>query len=173
MRILLTLVGVIAIVTYSIWGAVLMNDWAVAAAAEMPLDQAIREMDRANQVYSTAGGIVFAAIGVALALAWGVLTLLFRRRISPWAAASIWAGILALGAPAYFFGAFSNLNSVGDTFYNWNAEAAFALEAPLFLVGGVALLFSLASLIMTVVKALGRSNTGTKVGFNAQPVNSP
>ncbi|WP_422216939.1 hypothetical protein [Glutamicibacter protophormiae] len=67
--------GVIAICLYSIFGAVLMNDWAVTAASELPLAATINEMQKAEQNYSRNGGILFAALGMLLALGWGFLTL--------------------------------------------------------------------------------------------------
>ena len=52
MRILLTLLGIVAIVIYSVLGAMLMNDWAVVAASGVPLDTTIADMDSADQPYS-------------------------------------------------------------------------------------------------------------------------
>ena len=69
---------------------------------------------------------------------------------------SLWAGIVALGAPAYFFTSFANLNSVGDTYFDWNAEAAFALEAPLYLASGIAFLIAMAMLTVPMIKASAR-----------------
>ena len=159
MRIPLTLIGIVAIIVYSFIGATLMNDWAVIAASEMPLETTIADMDAAGQTYTTVPGLVFAVMGILLSLAWGVTTL-FRRSVIPnWAAVSLWAGIVTMGAPAYFFTSFANLNSVGDTYLDWNAEAAFALEAPLYMVSGLAFLVVVAMMVTAVNKATARKKT--------------
>ncbi len=159
MRILLTLLGIAAIIVYSFIGATLMNDWAVIAASEMPLETTIADMDAAGQTYTTIPGFVFAVIGILLSLAWGVTTLFRRSAIPNWAAVSLWAGIVTLGAPAYFFTSFANLNSVGDTYFDWNAEAAFALEAPLYIVSGLAFLVVVTMMVTAVNKATARKKT--------------
>lgn len=159
MRILLTLLGIVAIIVYSVIGATLMNDWAVIAASEMPLETTIADMDTAGQTYTTIPGFVFAVMGILLSLVWGVTTLFRRSAIPNWAAVSLWAGIVTLGAPAYFFTSFSNLNSVGDTYFDWNAEAAFALEAPLYIVSGLAFLVVVAMMVTAVNKATARKKT--------------
>lgn len=160
MRLLLTILGTIAIIAYAIIGALLMSRWTVSIAANVPLDTAIEEMASAGQPYSTVPGIVFASLGVLLALLWAVAALPRRRAQTPaWAAVAVWAGILTLGAPAYFLASFSNLNSVGDTFFDWNSEAVFAVEAPLYLVSGLALIIVLAAAIVGIVRAV-RGRTG-------------
>ncbi|MHA7175890.1 hypothetical protein ACX80D_04490 [Arthrobacter sp. Sr24] len=159
MRVLLTLLGIVAIIVYSFIGATLMNDWAVIAASEMPLETTIADMDAADQTYTTVPGFVFAVMGILLSLAWGVTTLFRRSATANWAAVSLWAGIVALGAPAYFFTSFTNLNSVGDTYLDWNAEAAFALEAPLYMVSGLAFLVVVAMMVTAVNKAMARKKT--------------
>lgn len=146
MRTGVILSGVIAICLYSIFGAVLMNDWAVTAASELPLAATINEMQKAEQNYSQNGGILFAALGMLLALGWGFLTLSRRSGIATWGALAAWAGIIAMGTPAYFALSFGNMNSIGDTFYDWNADAAFALEMPLYVVSGIAALVAVAAL---------------------------
>ena len=133
-----------------------MNDWAVTAASGLPLEATIRSMHEANQPYSQASGIIFAALGGALAICWGILVLLPRLKISVWAALLLWSGIIMLGAPAYFFASFSNMNSVGDTFFAWNASAAFSLEAPLYLASGVAVLIAVGTTVKIVVDRTSR-----------------
>lgn len=153
MRILLTLLGIVAIVAYSVLGALLMNDWAVVAASGMPLDTTIADMKVADQQYSSVPGLVFAALGILIALVWGATTV-WRRAILPNSAAlSLWAGIIALGAPAYFFTSFTNLNSVGDTYVDWNSGAAFTLEAPLYATSGFAFLIAMGALAVPLAKA--------------------
>ncbi len=159
MRILLTILGIVAIASYSVLGAMLMNDWAVVAASGVPLDTTIADMDSADQPYSAVPGFVFAALGILLALAWGVMTMLRRTALPKWATGSLWAGILTLGAPAYFFTSFGNMNSVGDTYVDWNSEAASALEAPLYMVSGIAFLVAVAILVMAVTKSTVRKNS--------------
>jgi hypothetical protein len=154
MRLTLTLLGAAAILIYAVLGAVIMNDWAVTAASEESLEQTIATMNTAEQPYTAVIGYVFAAIGMLLALAWATLTLHPRVSSPGWAAVSIWATILALGAPAYFFGAFGNLMSVGDTYPDWNSEAAFAIEAPLYLISGAAAVLAVGSLIAKAVSAI-------------------
>lgn len=156
MRILLTLLGIVAIIVYAMLGATLMNDWAVVAASEMPLETSIADMHAAGQNYSTIPGFVFAALGLLLGLLWGVTTLFRRTVLSNWAAVSLWAGIITLGAPAYFFLSFGNLNSVGDTYFDWNSEAAFALEARLYMASGLAFLVVVATMMTVVIKATAR-----------------
>ena len=156
MRILLTLLGIVAIIVYALFGAALMNDWAVVAASGMPLETTIADMHAAGQSYSTIPGFVFAALGLLLGLLWGVTTLFRRTALPNWAAVSLWAGIIALGAPAYFFLSFGNLNSVGDTYFDWNSEAAFALEVPLYIASGLAFLVVVAMMVTAVINATAR-----------------
>lgn len=135
--VLLTLLGATAIVAYAIYGLLLVNDWAVSAASGLPLAETIAEMDAAGQPYSAAAGFVFAGLGILLAVGWAVMAWIPRRRARGESLVT-WAGVIALGAPAYFFASFGNLNSVGDTFPEWDAAAAFSLVAPLYAVSAVA-----------------------------------
>ncbi|MFI8411432.1 hypothetical protein ACIGB6_02915 [Paeniglutamicibacter gangotriensis] len=167
MRKLLTLLGSGAILIYSLLGATLMNDWAVVAASGMPLETTIADMDAAGQTYTTIPGLVFAAMGILLALVWGVTTLFCRNVLPNRVAVSLWAGIVTLGAPAFFFTAFANLNSVGDTYSDWNAEAAFALESPLYMASGVAFLVVVTMMVTAVYGATARK----KPSLVTQPVN--
>ena len=154
MRLTLTLLGTAAILMYALFGAIIMNDWAVTAASEESLEQTIATMNAAGQPYSAVPGYVFAGIGMLLALGWATLTLHPRERLPAWADVTMWASILAFGAPAYFFGSFGNLNSVGDTYYDWNSEAAFALEAPLYMVSGVAAVLAIVCLLAAATRAI-------------------
>ncbi len=110
-------------------------------------------MNTAGQPYRTVPGYLFAAFGVLLALTWAALVLHPRIVLPDWGALTIWATILAFGAPAYFFGSFANMNNVGDTYYDWNREAVFALESPLYLISGAALILAVAVLVTTAVRA--------------------
>lgn len=153
MRILLTLLGIVAVIVYALLGATLMNDWAVVAASERPLETTIADMHAGGQNYSTIPGFVFAALGLSFGLLWGVTTLFRPSALPNWAAVSLLAGIITLGAPAYFFMSFGNLNSVGDTYFDWNSEAAFALVAPLYIASGLAFLVVVALMVTAVIKA--------------------
>lgn len=160
MRAAITLVGLAVVSAYAILGALLMNRWAIVAASGVPLDATIAAMDAAGQPFTPAPGFIFAALGLLLALAAAALTLHPRSNMPHWASIAVWAGILALGAPAYFFSAFANLNSVGDTFYDWNAAAAWALEAPLYLSSGIAFLIAGAALVTAAVSAVMSQRRG-------------
>ncbi|ALQ31544.1 hypothetical protein AA310_04980 [Arthrobacter sp. YC-RL1] len=139
--------GVLGICLQALFGAFLMNDWAVTAASELPLEETVAEMRRAEQNYSKNGGIVFASLGVVLAMGWGFLVSQRRFIAANWAALASWGAIIALGAPAYFFFSFANMNSVGDTFYDWNSDAAFSLEEPLYVTSGIAALIAVIGLV--------------------------
>ncbi len=155
MRLILTLLGVAAILTYAILGAMLMNDWAVAAASGEPIDETIAAMDEAGQTYSVVPGIAFAVIGAGLAIGWAVLTLRPTTALPGWASLALWATILAAGALAYFFASFGNMNSVGDTYFEWHADAAFALQAPLYLVSAAAAITAPAAVLVRAIAAAG------------------
>lgn len=156
MRIATSLLGASLIIFYSVMGALLMNDWAVAAASGLSIEATVAEMTAANQTYSVIPGIVFASIGGVLAATWMAMALSPRLNLSGWGKLSLWAAIITLGAPAFFFASFGNMNSVGDTFYDWNAEAAFALEMPLYLASGIALIVSISACILAAFRASSR-----------------
>lgn len=147
MQIGVIIFGVVIICLQSLLGAFLMNDWAVTSASGLPLEETVAEMRSAEQNYSKFGGFAFASLGVALALAWGFFVSPRRFGVFNWAALASWGTIIALGAPAYFFFSFANMNSVGDTFHDWNSEAAFALEDPLYMASGIAALVAVSGLV--------------------------
>lgn len=132
--------GFSSLAAYAVVGCLVMNRWAVAAASEVPLSTAVADIAAAGQTYSTLPGFIFASAGLLFALAW--VTFVLRQPVRLPAAVAIWAGLIAAAAPAYFFLSFGNLNSVGDTYPDWNSEAAFAVEAPLYLVSALALLIA-------------------------------
>ncbi|UUX58909.1 hypothetical protein [Glutamicibacter halophytocola] len=146
---------------YAVAGLLLMNNWAVVAASHRPLDEAVSAMDVAKQDYSPLGGVAFAALGLLLASAWAWTALSKRFSTDPWIASALFSLILVLGAPAYFFASFANMNSVGDTFADWDAEAAAALELPLYLlsIGAMVLLFMLLAmpLFRAIIRGCSRS----------------
>ncbi|MCS3493746.1 glucan phosphoethanolaminetransferase (alkaline phosphatase superfamily) [Arthrobacter sp. JUb119] len=138
MRKLLAISGFAMIVAYAAYGSLLMNNWAVTAASGLSLDETISEMASMDQNYDSLGGWVFAATGTALAISWLVPVVSAGRKLPAWAAIGAWSLIIALGAPAYFFASFANMNSVGDTFADWNADAAADLAAPLYMASVLA-----------------------------------
>lgn len=144
--------GMAAIMLFGLWGAVLMSNWAIVAASGIPLGATIDAMGRENQPYSVLPGVLFGAFGAALALAWGRLMWDRSLKIPAWAGLTLWFAIVALGGPAYFFASFSNLNAVGDTFYDWNAEAAFAREAPLYLVSATAAVLMVSTPVVALIR---------------------
>lgn len=151
MRFVLIIAGLIAIGTYAAYGAFAITHWAVTAASELPLDVTIAEMQAANQPYSALPGFIFAGAGIVLAGAWALASHIPRFRVTPWASVSLWALILTLGAPAYFWLSFGNLNSIGDTFYEWNSGAAFAVALPLYGLSLLALPVAIGAFILAVL----------------------
>ncbi len=152
MRLWMTVLGVLGILAYAVVGALLMTRWAVVAASGMPLAETIAAMQAANQPYSVVPGVVFAVVGALLAIAWAFVTVRGRDAMSGWVALTLWGGTVALGAPAFFFASFGNMNSVGDTFYDWDAAAAFALEAPLYASSAIAALLAVAALLIAAIR---------------------
>lgn len=157
MRLVLTILGAVIIGGYAVAGALLMSDWAIAAASHRPLAQAIAEMDAADQPFGPQPGVLFAALGVLLALGWAAVVLLPRAGLPGWACVMIWGLILACGAPAYFCLSFGNMMSVGDTFPDWDSEASFALEAPLYIISAAALLMGICALAVPALRSLLRT----------------
>src|SRR5699024_1154966 len=92
---------------------------------------------------------------------WLVSAAVPARGISPTLSVAAWATVLAFGAPAYFFASFGNLNSVGDTFVEWNAAAAAALPLPLYVTSVAA---GVVAIICWVVGAVARTRVaGSRV----------
>lgn len=151
MRLLLTLGGTAVIVAYAMFGAVLVNDWGVVASSGFPLETTISDMHEANQPYSTVPGIIFAVVGVLLALAWFVATLHPRIPLPIWASILAWAGIIMFGAPAFFFASFGNLNSVGDTYVNWNVGAANIIAIPLYILSAASFVGAIATVCVLAI----------------------
>jgi len=139
MRVLLTLLGAAAIAVYALAGMMLANEWALVAAAGVPLPETIERMADAREWHTTIPGIGFAVIGILLALAWAVFALLPRQRRSGWLSLGVWAMTVTAGAPAYWWASFANLHRVGDVFVDWDAQAAFIAASPLYLASLIAL----------------------------------
>lgn len=152
MRAPLAVFGAILVIAYAIIGLLLMTNWEVAAASGVPIDSTISEMNRAGQPYSPIPGILFAVFGAVLAIVWAWLNIGPMSRFSGWFSLAILGAIIACGTPAYFFASFGNMNSVGDTFADWNEGAAFALVSPLYVASGIAALVAVASLIIGAVQ---------------------
>lgn len=171
MKKLLVTLGFVIIVGYAAGGLMLMNNWALVAASHQPLDTTIAAMNAADQHYDVAGGWVFLILGLMLASAWAWITLSGKTRskklpLQPWLATLIWAAIVALGAPAYFFGAFANLNSIGDTYADWDMEAAAALERPLYLVSTGAMILFFVLLATRLTSAINRGRPQPRPSSN-------
>jgi len=156
MRKVLVVTGFAMIVAYAAYGALLMNNWAVVAASGISLDETIMAMSAKGQDFSSLGGWVFTSIGIALAISWLVVALSARLRVPIAAIIGSWSLIIALGAPAFFFTSFANMNSVGDTFEQWNADAAFTLEVPLYVASLIALALFFATGCLMIWAAITR-----------------
>lgn len=156
MRLILISCGAALVIAYAVIGALLMNNWAIVAASGVSLDNAIATMHAANEQYSLLPGLIFSTIGIVFALAWAAVALLPRAAMPTWAVVLLWASIIACGAPAYFFTSFGNMNSVGDAFYDWDAGAAFSLEAPLYVASLIATVVAVASIVIGVIKSSSR-----------------
>lgn len=160
MRPLLFTLGSLAIVAYAGVGAALMNSWAVTAASGFPLDRTIIDMAAAGEPYSAVPGYFYFGFGVLLAVVWGTVSLNRNFSISGPATLSLWAWTLTVGAPAYFMFSTWNLMSIGDTYYDWNSDAAGSLSVPLYVVSGVAFVIAVVSSIVAVAQA-GKSAHAT------------
>lgn len=152
MRILSLTLGVIAVISYAVCGALTANDWAVTAASGHPLEQTIADMAAAKQGYSVIPGIAFAVIGSALGVAWAIFLLGRGRTLAPWAGIALWSAIIAAGAPAYWVASFGNLMSVGDTYVDWDAQAALRYEAPLYLASALAAIVLCTALTIGIIR---------------------
>lgn len=153
MRPLLIRLGCLAIITYASVGAALMNSWAVTAASGFPLDRTMADMAAAGEPYSAIPGYFYFGFGVLLAVVWGTATLIQRFSVTAPAALSLWAWALALGAPTYLLFSTRNLMSIGDTYYDWNPEAAGSLSVPLYVISGVAFVIAIVFSIVAVAQA--------------------
>lgn len=155
MKTIVIVAGAAAVVAYAMWGVVVMNNLGLVAGSGLPLEQAVATMAEAGQPASMIPGSLFLAAGLVIAAAWSIVA--HRHHdIGEFGTAAGWCLALMLGAPAYFQFSFWNVNSLGDTFYDWHMEAVFALARPLYLVSG-------AALIGLIVLALQR-------GFSRPPV---
>jgi hypothetical protein len=150
LRKLAVTLGAGVILAYAALGALLMSRWELEAASGLPIKDTVAAMAADEQSYSVIPGVVFAVTGGLLAIVWAVTTHTAAGRVSGWLSAALWAAIVALGAPAYFFTSFGNMNSVGDTFYDWDSQAAFALVSPLYVISGVAAVVAVFALAMSL-----------------------
>ncbi|MEZ5160812.1 MAG: hypothetical protein R2709_08810 [Marmoricola sp.] len=122
MRKLAVTLGAGVILAYAALGALLMSRWELEAASGLPIKDTVAAMAADEQSYSVIPGVVFAVIGGLLAIAWLRIPRLAGSLVG---SAALWAAInTRSGAPAYFFASFGNMNSVGDTFYDWDSQAA-------------------------------------------------
>ncbi len=152
MRLLLVLFGTLTIIAYAGFGAILMNNWAVTAASGFPLEPTMTDMAAAGEPYSAIPGYFYFTIGVLLAITWASLALKRSAPLAGSAALAIWAGVLTPAAPAYFMFSTRNLMSVGDTYWEWNGEAAFALSQPLNIISVIAAVVTVVALVIYVIQ---------------------
>ncbi|HMR49834.1 MAG TPA: hypothetical protein PKE40_11155 [Arachnia sp.] len=131
--------GACAVVAYALWGTVAINDLGLVAGSGLSRDATIAAMKAAGQPASMIPGFLFLAAGVAIAGAWALFAHR-RSEITPGWIAAGWCVALVLGTPAYFFASFWNVNALGDTFYDWHAEAVADLARPLHLISAIALI---------------------------------
>ncbi|MFT3888322.1 MAG: hypothetical protein QM713_09200 [Arachnia sp.] len=155
----ITVAGLVAVVSYALWGALVVNDLGLVAGSGVPLDVTLSTMAAAGQSASMFFGYAFAVVGIGLAVGWAVVS---SRRADLDATKSLagWCVLLVLGAPAFFQAGFWNLNSLGDTFYDWHQEAVFQLERPLYITSGLAVLalFVMGALATARVRRVGTGN---------------
>ncbi len=76
--------------------------------------------------------------------------------------AVIYLALLVLGSPAYFMLSFTNLNSIGDTYADWDSEALARLEAPLYLTSLAAMIVLVLLLTVVGVRRLARVTPGDR-----------
>lgn len=138
-KVFAVLAGALVVVAYAVWGMVVINNLGLVAGSGLPLDETLAAMELAEQPASMIPGYVFLIVGLATAAFWALNSLLSRRRSSTQVVVG-WCVALTLGAPFLFSSGFWNLNSLGDTFYDWHMEAVAALERPLYLVSGLSLI---------------------------------
>lgn len=147
MRKFLVVAGIGVISAYAFLGAMVMNNWAPTAASGLPLPATISAISEGGESYSTIPGVIFAAAGMSLAVLWGYRNLSASAKLSGWGSLATWAGIMALGAPAYFVASIWNMMSVGDVFFDWDSAAAFNFEQPLYITSGVAVLITIVAIL--------------------------
>lgn len=155
MRIVGASLGFLAVAAYAVLGALTVDVWAVEAGSGAPLGEARAAMQRAGQTYGIWPGVVFAVAGLLLGAAWAAVGVR-NRTIPAWVLLAGWCGIVMLGSPAFFAAGFSNLMSVGDTFFGWHPDAAWAVERPFHLASAAAALLLLGTLIAVAVRAVRR-----------------
>lgn len=144
--------GAAAVVAYGFWGMIIANNLGLVTGSGLPLDETIAAMAAAEQPASMIPGYLFLVESLAVAAAWCILS--HRRHdIEPLTVAMGWCALLTLGAPAFFYAGFWNLNSLGDTFADWHSDALLALERPLYLVSAAALIGLIA---LSVRRAISR-----------------
>lgn len=144
--------GALVIAGYAVMGALLMTRWEIAAASGVSFEEAAATMKAAGQPVGYVTAMIFAALGIALALGWLWLTTSPNTRPTGWIAWALWGITVAAGAPAYFMASFGNLNSVGDVFYDWDAKAAFALVLPLYTLSGLGAVIAIAALMSGLLR---------------------
>lgn len=112
----IVLVGVLVTGAYAWIGAMQILVWnPMAAVPGMTLDEIKTAMSAANEPLAEAHVYVWAAIGVCLALGFGMYGVLKVPDL-PWTIARWFLVILVLGTPTYFFASFNPGMSIADAF---------------------------------------------------------
>ena len=154
---MITSLGAALTGAYSVYGALLMNRWAITAASGRSFEATVHAAAEHGEGLSSAPGWIFGITGVVLALTWSILT--WRRPAIPDpVVAGVWGLILAFGAPPYFFLSFGNLNTVGDVFASWSPDAALVLELPLYAVSTIALVTAMVVVIRHIAARPSRTS---------------
>lgn len=161
MRIAIAVAGSLLILAFGVFGLTVMNDWGLVAASHEPLDRTLDAMRRAGQDRALVPGGVFIVLGVAAASG-PAFAALQSSALPSWALAAIYLAMLVLGSPAYFMLSFANLNSIGDTYADWDAEAVHRLEAPLYLTSLGAMIVLVFLLTAVGVHRLARLTPGDR-----------
>ena len=161
MRIAIAAAGSLLVLAFGIFGLLVMNDWGLVAASHEPLDRTLDAMQRAEQDRALVPGGIFIVLAVAAA-AGPAFAALISSELPAWALAAIYLALLVLGSPAYFMFSFANLNSIGDTYADWDSEAVQRLEAPLYSTSLGAMIVLVLLLAVVGVRRLARITPGDR-----------
>lgn len=161
MRIAIAVAGSLLVLAFGSFGLMVMNDWGLVAASHEPLDRTLDAMQRAGQDRALVPGGIFIALTVAAA-AGPAFAALKSSELPSWALAAISLALLVLGSPAYFMLSFANLNSIGDTYADWDSEAVHRLEAPLYLTSLIAMIVLVLLLAVVGIRRLARVTPGDR-----------
>jgi hypothetical protein len=151
MKVFTVVAGACAVVAYAVWGMLVINNLGLVAGSGLPLEETLSAMVEAREPASMVQGYVLVVVGIAAATYWAIDSIRDARR-GALVVLTGWCAALVLGAPFLFFSGFWNLNSLGDTFFDWDMEAVAALERPLYLTSGLALVVLVALGVWQLVR---------------------